>query len=176
MSTYLEIKVPIQNNANWFKNLIMILDPFNVKWQKGYYHITMAFIDESPRDIDWEQILDRHFKQIEAFEITFDKIDVFSTRSGIKIINLTATHVPESFTSLVDAVRKDLVSAGCRIQSSFKLHVTLGRARFPDSQLGHVRELISKISIPNFALTLSEVDLKYYDNHQDIYVTSLKKY
>ena len=47
MKTYLEIKVPISYNAPWFSELRKALKDMPVHWQNGYYHITMAFLDET---------------------------------------------------------------------------------------------------------------------------------
>ena len=48
MKTYIEIQVPIRNDAVWFEKLRCVCQNIDVKWQMGYYHITMAFIDETP--------------------------------------------------------------------------------------------------------------------------------
>ena len=52
MKTYIEIQVPIRNDAVWFEKLRCVCQNIDVKWQMGYYHITMAFIDETPIGID----------------------------------------------------------------------------------------------------------------------------
>ena len=172
MKTYIEIYVPIRYNAHWFENLRTVFNSVHVNWQKGFYHITMAFMDKTAEGVDWNQILDKHFGHTPAFEITFDKIDVFTSRSGTHIINLTATQVPARFLSLVEAVRNEMVNAGCKIQSNFKLHVTLGRADFPHFKLPTIREKISTIDMPKFTLTLTDVDFKVYKGPV-IYKTSL---
>ncbi|MBP5688341.1 MAG: 2'-5' RNA ligase family protein [Muribaculaceae bacterium] len=174
MKTYIEISVPIRYNAHWFESLRTVLNNVNVRWQKGYYHITMAFMDETAEGVDWKQILDRHFSQTAAFEMTFDKIDVFTSRPGKHIINLTATQVPQRFLSLVEDIRNEMVNAGCKIQSSFKLHVTLGRASFPDFKLLKIREIIETVTLPQLSLTLTEVDFRVFRGPV-IYETSLSK-
>ena len=44
MKTYLEIQVPIRFGEEWFEDLRDVLDDVTVTWQKGFYHITMAFL------------------------------------------------------------------------------------------------------------------------------------
>lgn len=174
MKTYIEIMVPIRYDAHWFESLRKVLHPLDIRWQKGFYHITMAFMDETAERADWKSILDRHFGQTPAFDITFDKIDVFTSRPGKHIINLTATQVPKRFASLVEAVRDEMIGAGCRIQSDFKLHVTLGRASFPDFKLNTIRERINTINMPKLSLTLTDVDFRVFRGPV-IYETSLSK-
>lgn len=174
MKTYIEIMVPIRYDAHWFESLRKVLHSVDVRWQKGYYHITMAFMDETAERADWKSILDRHFGQIPAFKFTFDKIDVFTSWPGKHIVYLTATQVPERFTSLVEAVRGEMVDAGCRIQSDFKLHVTLGRANFPNSKLNTIRERINTIVVPKLSLTLTDVDFRVFRGPV-IYETSMSK-
>ena len=60
MKTYLEIQVPLRNDARWFEELRYVCQKINVRWQMGYHHITMAFIDETPVGIDLRPLLDKH--------------------------------------------------------------------------------------------------------------------
>ena len=174
MKTYIEIMVPIRYDARWFESLRTVLRPVEVRWQKGYYHITMAFMDETVEGVDWKSVLDRYFCQTPAIEMTFDKIDVFTSRPGNHIIHLTATQVPTHFLSLVEAVRNEMLGAGCKIQSAFKLHVTLGRARFPNMKLPTIRERINTIDMPKLSLTLTDVDFRVFRGPV-IYETTLSK-
>ena len=52
MQSYIELKVPIRWEEPWFEEMRNLLDGVDIKWQKSYYHITMAFIDDSPRNVD----------------------------------------------------------------------------------------------------------------------------
>lgn len=131
-------------------------------------------MDETAQGVDWKSILDRHFGQTPAIEMTFDKIDVFTSRPGNHVVHLTATQVPTHFLSLVEDVRKDMVNAGCKIKSGFKLHVTLGRARFPNVKLPTIREKINTIVMPKLALSLTDVDFRVFRGPV-IYETSLPK-
>ena len=58
MKTYLELKVPIQYDSTWFAELRKALNDISVKWQKGFFHITMVFIDETPKDVNLISIVD----------------------------------------------------------------------------------------------------------------------
>ena len=43
MKTFLELKVPIKFENQWFLELRSELKDANVIWQKDFYHITMVF-------------------------------------------------------------------------------------------------------------------------------------
>lgn len=127
MKCYLEIEVPVRYDALWFRELRDACKGVDVRWQRAWHHITMAFLDEMPVGVNFRGILDRHLKHYQAPELTFDKVDSFRTKSGMPIIYLSVTHVPKDFEAIVQAIRNDFETAGCKIQSAFKLHVTLGR-------------------------------------------------
>lgn len=40
--------------------------------------------------------------------LTFDTLDIFSTNTGMFIVNLTASHIPDEFQKLVDDIRFDI--------------------------------------------------------------------
>lgn len=172
MKTYLEIQVPLRYDAKWFQDLRSVCQNFPVKWQTGYYHITMAFLDNTPEDVDLLPILDRHIPKLDAPTLTFDKLDVFTTNSGMHIIHLTATDVPQNFLSAIENVRKDMKAVGCRIESDFRLHVTLGRVINPNLNLITIQTLVDKVSFPMFSLTLSDVDYRVFRG-KTLYVTKL---
>ena len=44
MKTYLEIHVPLKNDAEWFEELRNVCQKINVKWQMGYYHCIFKLI------------------------------------------------------------------------------------------------------------------------------------
>lgn len=162
MKTYLEIQVPLRNDSLWFVELRRICKDIDIKWQMGYYHITMAFIDETPIGIDMRLILEKHFRSFSAPTITFDKLDAFTAMSGMHIINLTATAVPPSFVSLVQDIRSDMKSAGCVMNSNFQLHVTLGRVKDPRIQLSTLQNILGSVSLLPFSMTLTEVDYRVF--------------
>ena len=77
---------------------------------------------------------------------SFDKLDAFTATSGMHIINLTATEVPQSFLAVVQAIRSDFKSAGCVINSEFRLHVTLGRVKDPHVQLPELQKMLEALA------------------------------
>ena len=117
-------------------------------------------------------LLQKHLGTFIAPTITFDKLDAFTATSGMHIINLTATEVPQSFLAVVQAIRSDFKSAGCVINSEFRLHVTLGRVKDPHVQLPRLQKMLEAISLPAFSLTLTDVDYRVFRS-RTIYETKL---
>ena len=173
MKTYLEIQVPLKYNASWFQELRLACRNIDVKWQMAYHHITMAFVDETPENIDLRPLLEKHLNMFTAPTLTFDKLDVFTAMSGMHIIYLTATDVPQSFLSLIENIRSDIKAVGCVVDSGFRLHVTLGRVKDPHIQLSAIQELTESVSLPAFSLTLEDVDYRVFRG-KTIYETKLK--
>ena len=52
MNTYLAFKVPVCKNAKWYNWLLDELESVDVRWQHGHYHITLAYLDETPEGVD----------------------------------------------------------------------------------------------------------------------------
>ena len=174
MKTYLEIQVPLKYNASWFQELRLACRNIDVKWQMAYHHITMAFVEEAPENIDLRPLLEKHLNMFPAPSLTFDKLDVFTAMSGMHIIYLTATDVPQSFLSLIENIRSDMKAAGCVVDSWFRLHVTLGRVKDPHIQLADIQELTESVSLPAFSLTLEDVDYRAFRG-KTIYETKLNR-
>ena len=78
MKSYLEIKVPITFNALWFQELREALKDMPVVWQKDYFHITIAFMDDTQHLPDVEAIMHKYLDNAHPVTMTFDKLDVFS--------------------------------------------------------------------------------------------------
>ena len=173
MKTYLEIQVPLKFNASWFQDLRLACRNIDVRWQMAYHHITMAFVDETPDGVDLRSLLEKHLKTFPAPTLTFDKLDVFTAMSGMHIIYLTATDIPQSFLSLIDNIRSDMNAAGCVMDSLFRLHVTLGRVKDPHIQLSAIQELTESVSLPAFSLSLEDVDYRVFRG-ETIYEIKLK--
>lgn len=174
MKTYLEILVPLRYNASWFQELRLACRSIDVRWQMAYHHITMAFVDETPENIDIRPVLEKHLNAFPAPTLTFDKLDVFTAMSGMHIIYLTATDVPQSFLSLIKNIRSDMKTAGCVVDSWFRLHVTLGRVKDPHIQLVAIQELTESVPLPAFSLTLEDVDYRVFRG-KTIYETKLNR-
>lgn len=162
MKTYLEIQVPIKYDDCWFKELRQSFDGMPVRWQQGYYHITMAFCDETPEDIDLPSILDKHFADFEAPAFEFEKIDAFTANNGMTIVYLGMNDIPTEFLSKVDNIRKDLKAAGCNIESDFLLHVTLGRIADSSLSLASIKSITDSFSLPLISLQLTDIEHRVF--------------
>ena len=173
MKTYLEIKVPISYDASWFAELRKALKDIPVHWQNGYYHITMAFLDETRNLPEVEAIMHKYLDNANAVSITFDKLDAFSTWSGLLIVHLKATRIPEAFQSLVKDIRNEIVLTNSIIQSDFRLHVTLGRISYPVADIKDIGFLIDEVDFPPLTLTLNEVEYREFRG-KSIYRNTLK--
>ncbi len=173
LKTYLEIKVPISFDAPWFLELRESLKDIPVRWQKGFYHITMAFLDDTQNLPDVESIMHKYLDHANAVTITFDKLDVFSTSNGMLIVYLTTTSIPETFQVLVDDIRDEIDSTGSNIQSEFRLHVTLGRISEPGVDIDDIGFLIDEIDLPPFTFSLHEVEYREFRG-RSIYKSTLK--
>ena len=174
MKTYLEIQVPLRYDASWFQKLRLAYSNIDVRWQMAYYHITMAFVDETPEDVDLRPLLEKHLKTFPAPTLNFDKLDVFTAMSGMHIVYLTATDIPQSFLSLIENIRSDMKTVGCVMDSLFRLHVTLGRIKETLIPLAAIQELTGSIPLPAFSLTLENVDYRVFRG-KTIYETKLNR-
>lgn len=163
MKTYLEIKVPISYNAPWFSELRKALKDMPVHWQNGYYHITMAFLDETRNIPEIEAIMHSYLDNANAVSITFNKLDVFTTNSGMKIVHLTTDSIPDDFQNLVNNIRNDISgNTSTSILSDFRLHVTLGRISMPEADIDDIGFLIDEVDFSPFTLTLDEVEYRVF--------------
>ena len=133
-----------------------------VIWQRDYYHITMAFIDDTQHLPEIETIMQKYLDSAKPVSIIFDKLDVFTATNGMLIVNLTATEIPAEFQALVDDIRCDVSCTNSNIQSDFKLHVTLGRITEPEADIDDVGFLIDEIDLTPFTLTLDEVEYRVF--------------
>ncbi len=175
--TYIEIEVPIRKSARWLGELMQAMEEgfVPVRWQNGYYHITLAFLEKVRSKEEVIAIMNRDLASFEAPELTFDKLDAFGKRSGGGVVFLTCSEVPESFMQMVDALRQDLEAAGCVIEADFKLHVTLGRVD-KDARVdaGRLRELAESVEVPAFSLRLNVCNYKNKDDHKTLHCIYLK--
>ena len=174
MKTYLEIKVPIKYDDPWLKELRSSFTGIPVRWQKGFYHITMVFINDTPKGIDMRPLLEKHLAIAQAPVITFDQLEAFTIKPGRFIIHLATSHAPESFLALTDTIRKEMKAVGCVIHSDFMLHVTLGRVRSFDVNLSDIKAVMDAVSPPSFTLILTDVEYRVFRG-RTIYKTILEK-
>ena len=174
MKTFLEIKVPINYNDSWFQELRSHFASIPVRWQKGFYHITLVFVNDTPKDIDMCPLLKKHLATAQALELTFDQLDVFAVSKGMHIIHLTASDVPNGFLTLIKSIRADMKDSGCVIMSDFLLHVTLGRLRDFNIQQLELKRLTKSFSMPSLSMALTDVDYREYRG-KTIYETQLRR-
>ena len=163
MKSYLEIQVPLRYDALWFKALRNAFKGIPVRWQKGYFHITMAFLDETPSDVGFVPGIGEQLRTTTTPTLTFDKLDVFSTMSGeMYIVNLTCTNIPKTFGNLVSKVRAEFEKQGAVIESDFRLHVTLGRIQDTTINLTKIEKVLSSVELPSFSLELTNVTYRWF--------------
>ena len=160
--SYLEIKVPISFDVPWFCELREALKDIPVRWQRNYYHITMAFINDTQHLSEVEAIMHKYLDNVHPVTITFDTLDIFSTDTGMFIVNLTTSHIPDEFQKLVDDIRFDICCTNSDMQSDFRLHVTLGRITEPKNYIEEVGFLIDEIELKPFTLSLNEVEYRLF--------------
>ena len=162
MKSYLEIKVPISFADYWFMDLRDLLDGVDIRWQRGYYHITMAFLDFAPDGVNLVPGLDELLSDALPPSITFDTLDAFASGPHRQVIHLTATDVPEDFMALVEDVRRFFKAKGCVMQSDFRLHVTLGRVQDPRMNVRKLKDIISQVDMPELTLKLTGVEYRIF--------------
>lgn len=162
MKSYLEIKVPISYDEYWFRELRDLLDGVDIRWQRGYYHITMAFLDFAPDNVNMVPGLNGILEDAMAPTITFDSLDAFASGPHRHVIHLTTTDVPSDFLALVEGVRRYFKSKGCVMNSDFRLHVTLGRVQDPRMNVHKLLDIISQVDLPEFTMELTEVEYRIF--------------
>ena len=160
--SYLEIKVPISFDVPWFCELREALKDIPVRWQRNYYHITMAFIYDTQHLPEVEAIMHKYLDNARPVTITFDTLDIFSTDTGMFNLNLTTSDLLDEFQRLVDDIRFDICCTNSDMQSDFRLHVTLGRITEPKNYIEEVGFLIDEIELKPFTLTLNEVEYRLF--------------
>lgn len=163
MKTYLEIKVPLNTVVIWYKSLLGSFSEVNTNWQKGYWHITAAFIDDTPLDVDVAAIIDRHLRGLKPISIELDTLGVFATPSGkSKIIYLTASKPPSSLLSLISDIREELSGVGCVMETEFRLHITLGRVFDYNYDVPELQKILDQVEVKPFKVTLAEADYREF--------------
>lgn len=165
MKNYLEFKIPVQRNVQWYKDLYEAMQEVRipVRWQNGFYHITVAFLHD-----------DLHVKELrEAFacilsgkkapSITLDKLEVFQTQSGKElIINLAPSHPSDELLTLINELRSAAINSGSQISKDFFIHITLGRIDAEDADLDEIKDIISSISFSPFKVSIKEAEYRYF--------------
>ena len=128
----------------------------------------MAFLNETPANLDLLPILKKHLTVFPAPVLTFDKLDVLSTYSGMFIVHLTSTTIPDDFLLLTEAIRSNMKAVGCQIDSEFRLHVTLGRIIDKDLSLQNLQDL------EVFRLLLKFLSLRKEEPEEKVFAQRMK--
>ena len=163
MQTYLELKVPIKTDSKWLIDLKQSLSGVPVRWQNGFYHITVAFVKETTAIQDVVSVIDRHINEWTEPGLVFDKVDTFTANvAGFHIVNLTSSKIPESFSKWTDELRCNLKGLGCVIDSDFRLHVTLGRVDAKAISLEGLQERMENVRIKPMSLALHSFEYRKF--------------
>ena len=164
MKNYLRLKVPVRRDAAWFNNLRNALAKVGVPvtWQKSEYHITVAFMKDDQHVEELRTAFGKVLSKAWAPQLTLDKVGVFRTMSGEElIVFLTSSAPSERFMSLVESLRSEVEKIGANMESIFRLHITLGRIKARLASLEQVEEVVKKIDVPPFTLTLQDAEYRY---------------
>lgn len=160
--SYIEIMVPSVHKTDCLDRLKHQLGALPVHWQHDCHHITMAFIDETHNADAIKSIICKNFANVPPIKITFDKFNAFTAHSGIHIIHLAASNVPDELLLLNQKIRKEIIDTGSAIYSDFYLHVTLGRVMDKEIMLDDVCRLIDNVESPSYTVSLNEVIFRYF--------------
>lgn len=160
--SYIEIKVPFTYQTDCFDRLRHQLDGFPVHWQRDFYHITFAFIDETHCVDDITSIICQYLANVPPIKITFDKFDAFTTHSGMHIIHLAASNIPEELLLLNKKIRNGIIKTGSAINSDFYIHVTLGRIMGEGIILDDIRRMVNEVKIQPYTVSLNEIIYRYF--------------
>lgn len=160
---YIEIEVPISSGSSWMDELHSELRRFDVKWQNGFYHITMAFMhnstDEERKTIT--DIVDDVIASQNAFPMTFGELDAFTTRGKrTHVIYLRPTESNTAFNKMVNTLRSRISEVTTEMEPDFQLHVTLGRVDATNVTLQNLKKAIEYVDAPEDDIVLRKI------NHQ----------
>ena len=165
MKNYIELKIPVQRNAQWYRELCdaMQEERIPVRWQNGFYHITVAFIhNDSHVDILGEAF-SRILSGRKAPSITLDKIEAFQTQNGKEIIiNIAPSHPSDELLTLINEMRTAAINSGSQISKDFFIHITLGRIDAQDATLDEVKDVLSTIDFEPFTVSIREAEYRYF--------------
>jgi len=168
MSNYVEVEIPVSQDAEWFRCLRKKMSErgIDVKWQNGYFHITLVFIMNVPDDVFIYSILYKSLEYKVGPMLSLDKLDAFTTSSGQHVIYLTSSNPSKDFIDMVDSVREAINSSGCDYSPEFILHVTLGRVASDQYSVEELKEIIQEVEMPSFTIQLKTARHLRYPDHR----------
>lgn len=165
MKNYLELKIPIQRNAQWYRELCDAMqdERIPVRWQNGFYHITVAFIHDDNHVKELRDAFIQILSGRQAPSITLDKLETFATQSGKEIvINLAPSHPSDELLSLINDIRTAAISSGSQISTDFIIHITLGRIDAQYATLDEVKDVITSVDYEPFTVSIRESEYRYF--------------
>ena len=163
---YLELEVPVDYDADWFKNLRAAVNQEcgaeHVSWKKNNYHITVAFFKDDTHVGELKQTFDQIMNGSAAPELTFDEVDTFVTHDEKEyIVHLTSTHPSPEFIALVGKLHEAALKTGAELELDFRPHVTLARIAEEHAVIEDLMEVVGSIEVPPFTLALNEAEYRY---------------
>lgn len=165
MKNYIELKIPIQRNIQWYRELCdaMQEERIPVRWQNGFYHITVAFVNDDTHVDILREAFSRILSGRKAPSVTLDKLEAFQTQNGKEIIiNIAPSHPSDELLTLINEMRTAAINSGSQISKDFFIHITLGRIDAQDVTLDEVKQAISFISFSPFMVSIREVEYRYF--------------
>jgi len=162
---YLELKIPISQNAEWLTNLCdaMAKEGIYVKWQNGWYHITVMFIYDNKHVKELQSAFDKILDNHEVPVMCLGELGVFTTRGGQQhVVYLTSSKPSMEVMSLIECLRGEAKSIGANIDPDFRLHISLGRIDAHAYIIEQVQNIIEKIKVPDFAIDINEAEYRYF--------------
>lgn len=165
---YIEIEVPINDKGLWMTELRDELRRYGVKWQNGFYHITLAFIHDSS---DEERnkitaIADEVLSSQKPYSMTFGEIDAFTTKGRrTHVIYLRLSEDNATFTKMVQTLRSRIAEVADGMEPDFQLHVTLGRVDAANATLKELKSAIEFVDAPEEDIVLRKVNHRLFKEY-----------
>ena len=163
IQSYLEIKTPISTNARWMDELHGLLHNIPVRWQNGYYHITIAFLDKMDEEkrAEAKRLIDGVLAGTKAQRLTIDKVSAFTTKdSSTHIVHAASSCPDENLMELINEIRQRLTNGSFQIEPDFKLHITLGKVSGDKITLAELHQKLATLTMPAFTLNLTKLEYR----------------
>ena len=158
---YIEIHVGINTKAKWYLELQKTMKRLNVECRKNRFHITALFMYDDALKDELIDAFDRTFDYMYDPHLTFNELEVFTSKSGKEhIVNLTSTQPEVEFRQLVENLRDSAIKLGAHIED-YRLHVTMARVPVNIISLEYLQKLIAGIILPEFTLALKTIEYRY---------------
>ena len=143
---YIEIHVGISTRAKWYLELQKKMNTLSVKCKKDRFHITALFLNDDALKDNLIDAFDRILSHSHIPNRTFNKLEVFTSKSGKEhIVNLTSTQPEVGFRQLVDNLRNCAIKLGAHIED-YCLHVTIAKVPVNMISLEVLQKLIAGIN------------------------------